>query len=165
MTVEKSQQTLGRGSMALGEFLRQRRKVLLGAVGLIAENIAREAADVYAPKGASYPGVRSLAKGIVALKPRFVGNAIQCSVVSTARSSSGFDYAKYQHDTMLAHVTFMPRSLSYVDFGGRGNREQRYSRGYKLARRGSPRYKSEYLYRAGAATQAENKKTLEAALS
>lgn len=148
----------------LSDFLRNRRRAVLNAAGLMGETVAKAAADIYSPKGANFPAKNSLAKGIVALNPRHVGRFAECTVVSTARSKSGFDYARFQHDRTLRHVTFMPRSLSYVDFGKSGTREKRYQQGYNAAKAGSPRYPSQYLFRAGAATKAQQLQILRGAL-
>lgn len=148
--------------MALSDTLKAKRERIRGIVNLMAENIVRWARDVYAPKGANWPATNSLAKGIVALKARRVGRVTEATIVSTARSKKGFDYATIQHEKQLAHVTFMPRSTSFVDFGNKGNREQRYRQGYAIGRRGAPKYKSKYLERAAAAAASENLQILRA---
>lgn len=148
--------------MALSDILIAKRRRTAQLVDMMTENVKNKARDVYAPKGANWPAPNSLAGGIVALRARRINGVTTGTVVSTARSKRGFDYAKIQHDKMLAHVAFMPRAASFVDWGGNGNREQRYRKGYQLGRRGAPRYKSEYLTRAGAACADDNLKILRA---
>lgn len=148
--------------MALSDTLNAKRQRLFTLVNFMTENVKKLARDVYSPKGANWPAPNSLAGGIVALNARRINGVITGTVVSSARSRSGFDYAKFQHERTLAHVTFMPRSLSFVDFGSKGNRSQRYSQGYKIARRGAPRFKADYLNRAGAAAADDNAKILRA---
>jgi hypothetical protein len=150
--------------MALSDFLTARRRAMLNAVGLSGERTAQVSGDVYAPKGVSFPGTNSLAGQIKALTPRRIGRFAECTVVSRARSRSGFDYAKYQHDRVLRHVSFMPRSLSFVDFGQSGTRAQKYPQGYRAAAAGSPRYKSEYLVKGAAATRMDHVNIIRAAL-
>lgn len=151
--------------MSLSDQLAKKKHRVKLAVERIADMVAETAAERFAAKGPNFPSELSLAKQIVPLKVKDTGKKFECIVISSARSRSGYDYAKRQHDDPnLRHVVNPPGGSSFADWGRGSTREKRYASGLKLAV-GSPKFPLKYMEKAAAVRRADAVKELKAALA
>ena len=151
--------------MSLSDQLAKKKHRVKLAVERIGDMVAFTAAEVYASKGKNFPSELSLAKQIVPLKVKDTGKKFECIVVSSARSRSGYDYAKRQHDDPnLRHVVNPPGGSSFADWGRGNTREKRYNSGIKMAA-GSPKYPLKYMEKSAIVRRSDAVTELKAVLA
>lgn len=102
-----------------------------------------------APRGAT----GTLKDSIIATKAVMRAGQVFGVISAAAFSDRGFNYARYQHDVVLNHVSPQPLLQSFADFGLSGSPFQRYAQGYRalvglFGRGGTSRYATKFLDKA-----------------
>lgn len=104
------------------------------------QNLARVAAERYAPKGHS----NQLAGGIRALEPKWQNDKLIGYVISTGAS----EYAARQHDDELRHAVTPPMQRGFHDYGIGSTKVRRYWSGYEAVKKTAPRFATKFFTRA-----------------
>ena len=128
----------------LGEFATKTFVNLIKAAKKISQIVALNSTR-YAPKGWS----GQLKRSIRANDPKINISTGQvfASVSAGASSSSGFQYAGFQHEKILRHYNpdGVQAQKGYSDFGTGKTRQARYNAGYELLKNRSSKYASKYM--------------------